>query len=166
MRLALKTTDQHGLTLLEMMVVLSLLAGLAAMVVPNFIHTTLSRYRLKHAGQRLVGDMLYARMRAVATNHQYRIVLDSEKNAYWIEAGNRSSSSTHWQPEGGPRQFSTVGNEACFPGVQLVSATAGAMTFKPTGGQTNLTVTLEHSSGSRLNIRSSIAGRIRMEYVF
>lgn len=158
--------DPRGLTLLEMMVVLCLLAGLAAVVVPNFIHTTLSRYRLKHAGQRLVGDMLYARMRAVATNQQYRIVLDPLENAYWIEAGNRSSGSTQWEPEGRPRQFSTAGNEAYFPGVQLVSATAGSIMFKPIGGQTNLTVTLEHLSGSRLNIRSSIAGRIRMEYVF
>lgn len=163
MLLAFRKNRQRGLTLLELMVVLALLAGLSALALPNFLNTHLSRYRLNHAAQRLVNDILYARMRAVSTNRQHRIVFDTENNAYRIEVGDRSRDSKNWSFESPERRLGDPESDAYFPGVEIVAATKNTLTFKPTGGQTPMSVTIRHSSGQIIRIYMAIAGRIRME---
>jgi prepilin-type N-terminal cleavage/methylation domain-containing protein len=163
MLLAFRKNRQRGLTLLELMVVLALLAGLCAMILPDLLNTHLPRYRLNNAAQRLVNDILYARMRAVSTNRQHRIVFDTKCNAYWIEAGDRSRDSKTWSLEATARRLGDPRSDACFPGVELVAATKTTLMFKPTGGQTPMSVTIRHSSGQIIKIYMAIAGRIRME---
>lgn len=163
MLLAFRKNRQRGVTLLELMVVLALLAGLCAVVLPDFLNTHLPRYRLNNAAQRLVNDILYARMRAVSTNRQHRIVFDIKNNAYWIEAGDRSRESKNWTMEAPACRFEDPRSGAYFPGVALVAATKKTLTFKPTGGQTFMSVTIRHSRGQWIKISTAIAGRIRME---
>ncbi|MFH0731201.1 MAG: GspH/FimT family pseudopilin [Pseudomonadota bacterium] len=163
MLLASRKNRQRGMTLLELMVVLALMAGLCAMALPNFLNTHLPRYRLNNAAQRLVGDILYARTRAVSTNRQHRIVFDTKSNVYRIEAGDRSRDSKNWSLETPVRRLGDPESDAYFPGVELVAATKDALIFKPTGGQTLMSVTLRHSSGRIIRIYMAISGRIRME---
>jgi prepilin-type N-terminal cleavage/methylation domain-containing protein len=163
MLLAFRKNRQRGMTLLELMVVLALLAGLCAVVLPNFLNAHLARYRLNNAAQRLVNDILHARMRAVSTNRQHRIVFDTKSNAYWIEAGDRSRDSKNWSLEATARRLADPESDAYFPGVEFVSATKKMLMFKPTGGQTPMSVTIRHSGGQFIKIYMAIAGRIRME---
>jgi prepilin-type N-terminal cleavage/methylation domain-containing protein len=163
MLLAFRKNRQRGMTLLELLVVLALLAGLSAMALPNFLNTILPHYRLNNATQRLVNDILYARMRAVSTNCQHRIVFDTKNNAYWIEAGNRSRDSNNWSLLPPVRRFEDSRGDAYFPGVAFVSATEKALMLKPTGGQTPMSVTLCHSRGQVIKLCTAIAGRIRLE---
>ena len=151
------------MTLVELMVVLALLAGLCAMALPNLLNALLPRYRLNNAAQRLVNDILYAKMRAVSTNRQHRIVFDTKNNAYWIEAGDRSRESKNWSLETPVRRFEDPESDAYFPGVELVAATEKVLMFKPTGWQTPMSVTMRHSRGQVIKIYTAIAGRIRME---
>jgi type II secretion system protein H len=163
MRLAFRENRQRGMTLLELMIVLALLAGLCAVVLPNFLNTHLPRYRLNNAAQRLVNDMLYAKMRAVSTNRQHRIVFDMNNQAYWIEAGDRSSESKNWALETPVRRFKDPDNDAYFPGVELIVATKKVLVFKPAGGQTPMSVTIGHAGGQVIKIITAMAGRIRLE---
>lgn len=163
MRLAFRKNRQRGMTLLELMVVIALLAGLSAMALPNFLNTILPHYRLNNAAQRLVNDILHARMRAVSTNRQHRIVFDTKNNAYWIEAGDRSMDSKNWFLTPPVRRFDDSGGDAYFPGVTLFSATERALMLKPTGGQTPMSVTLCYSRGQVIKLCTAIAGRIRLE---
>jgi prepilin-type N-terminal cleavage/methylation domain-containing protein len=163
MRLAFRKNRQRGMTLLELMVVIALLAGLSAMVLPNFLTTILPHYRLNNAAQRLVNDILHARMLAVSTNRQHRIVFDTKNNAYWIEAGDRSRESTNWVLKPPVHRFEDREGDAYFPGVAFVAANKKILVFKPTGGQTLMSVTIRHSRGQTITLSSAIAGRIRME---
>jgi prepilin-type N-terminal cleavage/methylation domain-containing protein len=163
MRLFFKKNRQRGMTLLELMVVIALLAGLCAMALPNFLHTTLPHYRLNNAAQRLVNDIVHARMRAVSTNRQHRIVFDTKNNAYWIEVGDRSMNSKNWLLAPPVRRFDDSRGDAYFPGVALVSATEKALLLKPTGGQTPMSVTLCSSGGQVIKLFTAIAGRIRLK---
>jgi prepilin-type N-terminal cleavage/methylation domain-containing protein len=163
MLLAFRKNRQRGMTLLELMMVLALLAGLCAIALPNLLNTLLPRYCLNNAAQRLINDILYARMRAVSTNRQHRIVFDTKNNAYWIEAGDRSRESKSWAVETPVRRFEDPQSDAYFPGVELVAATKKVLVFAPTGGQTLLSVTIRHSRGQGIKISTAIAGRIRME---
>lgn len=162
---SLDKSDQRAVTLVELMVVLALLTGLSAMALPRFFDTLLPRYRLKCAAQRLTCDMLHVKMRAAATNRQFRIIFDMKDNSYRMESGDRSSQSSTWFPEGGERRLADPSGDAYFPGVRIIAATKPSLIFSPTGGQTAMSITLSHPHCRSIQIFSSSAGRIRMERV-
>ena len=163
MGLLLRRTPPKGMSLLELLLVLAVLSGVLAVSLPSFLNTVLPRYRLKNAAERLVGDMLYARALAVKTNLQHRIVFDTNNNAYWMEVGDRSAESKTWSRKTPVARFSDAAGDVYFPGVELVEVTASALVFRPTGGQTALSVTMRDSRGQSLKIVTAMAGRIRME---
>ncbi|MDX9788272.1 MAG: type II secretion system protein [Desulfobacterales bacterium] len=163
MRAILKKNDQLAMTMLELIIALAVLASLSAVVLPWFFHTTLPRYRLKHAAQRLVCDMLYAKMRAAATNRQHRIIFDVHENTYRLESGDRSSQSTAWHSEAREGRFSDPQNDAYFPGVRIIAATQDQIIFSPTGAQTLMSITLAQARDQRIKISAAIAGQLRME---
>ncbi len=59
-----KTSSQHGFTLVELMVVIAIVAVLAALAVPSFVTVT-ERWRVRSAAESLIDTTYYARSEAV-----------------------------------------------------------------------------------------------------
>lgn len=83
-------TRQRGVTLIELLIVISLMSILAAAVLPSAtpgLHSQLSA-----AAHRVAGDIAYCRSLALTNNSQYRIRFQLAQNRYLLEhSGNRSA---------------------------------------------------------------------------
>ncbi len=73
-----------GFTLLELMIVMSLLAIITAMVTPVFGGTFRS-VQAENETRDLVAFMEYAQMRSVTDAAEYRVFLVPEMSTYWLE---------------------------------------------------------------------------------
>ncbi|MEO1269638.1 MAG: prepilin-type N-terminal cleavage/methylation domain-containing protein [Myxococcota bacterium] len=82
--------DRRGITLIELMIVLLIMAGIFAGGIS--LLSSLSRSKLKAQAMRMSGMLKYAYAQAAVRQQYYRVVLDLEGNAYWLEvaqAGDR-----------------------------------------------------------------------------
>jgi len=76
-------SNQKGLTLTELMVVLSIIVITAAIAIPMYV-SDLPRQRTKAAAQGLLADLRNARGRAVANNAFYLICFDASSESYTL----------------------------------------------------------------------------------
>ena len=81
-----------GFTLLEMMLVMTILALMTAMVTPVF-NGTLSNMQSENAVRSMVTAMEYAQNRAVTDAKEYRVYLAPRSNQYWVEKVNAGNGS-------------------------------------------------------------------------
>lgn len=72
-----------GFTLLELIVVLTLLAIISAAVVPLYLNSTES-LREERALRDLYATLKFAQERAIFETTEYRVYLDDERGAYWL----------------------------------------------------------------------------------
>ena len=79
-----KTYSRSGFTLLELMVVMTLLAVLAAGVTPVF-RGALSGVRAEDEARDLVAMLEYAQARAITDAVEYRVYVAPTLNSYWLE---------------------------------------------------------------------------------
>lgn len=79
-----KRSKRLGFTLLELMIVVSLLAVLTAMVTPVF-SGTFRGIEAENEARNLVSFMEYAQNRAVTDAKEYRVFLVPEAGLYWME---------------------------------------------------------------------------------
>ena len=84
--------EATGFTLMELMLVMTLLAVMSVMVTPIF-QGSLSGARAEHSMRDLYAAMKSAQARAVTEGVEHRIYLQPEKNAYW-------SAHAAYSPEG------------------------------------------------------------------
>jgi prepilin-type N-terminal cleavage/methylation domain-containing protein len=73
---------RRGFTLVELMIVMTLIAVLALGVSPIF-RGTLARARADHAARDLFAEIKYAQESAVSEGVECRVYFDLKKNAYW-----------------------------------------------------------------------------------
>jgi prepilin-type N-terminal cleavage/methylation domain-containing protein len=71
-----------GFTLLELIVVMTLLAIISAAVVPVF-GGTLQRLQLRSAQDNFVSTLAFAQDMAVRNSREYRLYVDPEEGSYW-----------------------------------------------------------------------------------
>lgn len=155
------TGEPRGFTLVELMLVIACLAVLAAIAVPKWIVNVRPAYRLKNAAYQVVGDIRLARIRAVATNRQYRLRFDPVSDFYLLEKGDLPSGSESWAVEGSSRYFGSYGDPS-YGGVNIAGEEEYSVIFRPTGGITPTTVTLQNTVGQTMKVICSMAGRIRV----
>jgi type II secretion system protein H len=74
---------RRGFTLMELIIVLTILGIMSAAVVPVF-RGTLATVQADHAVRDLVATIKYAQERAVADTKEYRLYLDPKNNQYWL----------------------------------------------------------------------------------
>ena len=72
-----------GFTLLELMVVMTILAGMAMMVTLVF-SDSLKSIRMENAARDLFAAMNYAHNRAIVESTEYRLYIQPKTNTYWL----------------------------------------------------------------------------------
>jgi len=120
----------RGVTLLELLIVLSIMAVLAALVVPRFTGGV-SASELKGATREIAAGLRLARSEALATRKETRLMLDLEQRSFRVEPDTR----THALPKQIELKLFTAQSD-------LVSDKVGAIRFFPDGGSNGGRVTL------------------------
>ena len=84
-------SDRRGITLLEVLVVMTLIAILSALVYPSF-GNALSTLRMRGAARQVISACRLAKWEAVSKRQPYRLLVDVEKNQIVVAdlAGLRS----------------------------------------------------------------------------
>jgi general secretion pathway protein H len=126
---------QAGVTLLELLIVLSIMAIVAALVVPMF-GSGVSNTDLKSAARQVAAGLRLARSEAVAKRQDTRVMLDLEHRTFQVER----DSHVHALPRELEMKLFTAQSD-------LVSDRVGAIRFFPDGGSNGGRVTL--ASGER-----------------
>lgn len=74
---------REGFSLIELVVVLTLIAVMAMTVTPVF-RSSLAAARADHAARDLFAEFVSAQERAVAHSAEYRVYFDRKENTYWV----------------------------------------------------------------------------------
>jgi general secretion pathway protein H len=120
----------RGVTLLELLIVLSIMAVLAALVVPRFTGGV-SGSALKGATREIAAGLRVARSEALATRKETRLLLDLEQRTFRVEPDTR----VHSLPKEIELKLFTAQSD-------LLSEKVGAIRFFPDGGSNGGRVTL------------------------
>jgi len=119
-----------GVTLLELLIVMSIMAVIAAMVVPMF-GGSVSTGELKGAARKVAAGLRLARSEALATRQETRVTLDLEQRTFRVERDPRVMTL--------PRQIEI---KLFTAQSDLVDEKVGAIRFFPDGGSNGGRVTL------------------------
>jgi general secretion pathway protein H len=125
----------RGVTLLELLIVLSLMATVAAMVYPR-IGGGVSTTEMKTAARQMAAAMRLARSDAVATRRESFVAIDLERRVFRVDRDAREIAL----PKDVELKLFTAQSD-------LVSDKAGAIRFYPDGGSNGGRVTM--SAGER-----------------
>lgn len=147
-------SGKKGFTILELMIVITVMGILAAIAVPNF-QTFMAQRRLNGAARMVMSDMMSARMQAVTHNNNFQVffldanryqILDDDNNNGVADSGEASQ---------------IINIQTTYSGVTMISTNNPI--FSPKGTAANwATITLSNSSGSR-KVMVAITGRARIE---
>jgi general secretion pathway protein H len=121
---------QRGVTLIELMLVLVLMALMSAVVIPMF-GTGVSNTELKGSARQIASGMRLARSEAMATHTEKFVTLDLAGRRFMIGSDARA----HTLPKGIEMKLFTAQKD-------IVSDTVGAIRFYPDGGSNGGRVTL------------------------
>lgn len=119
-----------GVTLLELLIVLSIMAIVAALVIPMF-GSGVSTAELKGAAREVAAGLRFARSEALATGQETRVTLDLAQRTFRIDRDARM----HTLPQRIELKLFTAQRD-------LVGETVGAIRFYPDGGSNGGRVTL------------------------
>jgi type IV fimbrial biogenesis protein FimT len=152
----MRKINQKGITIIELVVVMVIIAIGAVLLVPN-IGTWLPNYRLRSATRDVASTLRTAQMKAVSTNIPYGVAFDS--NAWQLY---RSSGGLI--PEGSPLNLPSgvQFNNNTFP----VNGTLGKpfAQFNPNSTSSPGGVSLQNIKGTQKRITLTTAtGRVRIE---
>jgi general secretion pathway protein H len=125
-----------GVTLLELLIVLSIMAILAAVVLPMFGGTGVSTSELKGAARQVAAGLRVARSEALATRQETRVMLDLEQRTFRIDR----DAHVHTLPRMIEVKLFTAQSD-------LVNDRVGAIRFFADGGSNGGRVTL--AAGAR-----------------
>ncbi len=130
--------NQKGVTLIELIVVMVIIAIGAALTTPN-IGGWLRTYRLRSATRDVASTLRLAQIKAVSANTTYQVVFDTVNNSYIIQYQDTTNA---WVIEGatqilptGIRFNTTFGNVASFSPNSVI-ASSGDVNFNNTKGMT------------------------------
>jgi general secretion pathway protein H len=124
-----------GVTLIELLIVLSIMAIIAGLVIP-LLGNGVSSAELKASAREVAAALRLARSEAMATRHDTRVVLDLEQRKFQLEGDPR----IHALPSKLELKLYTAQSD-------LVSDRVGAIRFFPDGGSNGGRITL--ASGER-----------------
>ena len=146
--------NKKGVTLLELIVVMVIIAIMAALAVPN-IAAWLPNYRLRTATRDIVSTMRTAQMKAVSMNLEHRVQFNLEAGSYIVQ---RMTTTGVWVDDG---VLQTIPSGTRFHQIDLAGSLA---TFNPNSTSTSGSITLRNKRDAEKKIVLFAAtGRIRVE---
>ncbi|WP_242470787.1 GspH/FimT family pseudopilin [Thiocystis violacea] len=149
-----------GLTLLELIVAIAILALLLAVAVPS-MGTMIARNRLKAAAHAVAEDLQWTRSEAIKRNRVLQFSLDLDHWCYGVDEPGALCDCR--APSGAARACSLKRVSGVdFPGVRL-DATFTATRFEPRRATAlNGSLALTSSQGSAIRVVLSRLGRVRL----
>ncbi len=143
--------NQKGVTLIELIVVMVIIAIGAALTTPN-ISGWLTNYRLISAARDVASTLRLAQIKAVSTNTTYQVVFDTVNNSYIIQYQDTGHA---WVAEGATQILPT--------GIKFNTTFGNIASFSPNSTVANSgDINLNNTKGSIKRIRL-LSGRIRIE---
>jgi general secretion pathway protein H len=127
---------QRGVTLLELLIVLGLMALIAGIALPMFGGTGVSTTELRSSARQLAAGLRAARSEAVAQRRETFLVVDVAGKRFKVDQDPRE----HPLPKNVELKLFTAQND-------LVDANVGAIRFFPDGGSNGGRITV--ASGTR-----------------
>ena len=147
--------NQKGITLIELLTVMVIIAIGAALTTPN-IGGWLTSLRLRSATRDVVSMMRVAQIKAVSNNILYRVTFDTANNRYFLE--NSQDSGITWTREGEDQTLPS--------GVRFNTTFAGnTTTFNPNSTAiASGNIILNNTKGSTKTVSLlALTGRIKIE---
>ena len=158
---------EGGLTLIELAVVLAIVAIMALFLAPA-VGEWVKTYRIRQGARDIVSTLQLAKMRAISTHLEYRVIFNVDNDTYKINKGDSASGSSSWgldddvQPgdevKKTPKNVDIV--DASFEGY---SDTADFIEFNPDSTANNDSIFLTNTQGKRYRVVVSRTGRVRMQ---
>jgi len=151
---------EGGITLIELVVVMSIITIMGVCLAPA-IGEWLENFRIRQAARDIVFTLQLAKMKAISSCRECRVVLDATTETYQVQQGNLSQNSTAWDGEANkqvPRNVDIVKEALGF------GTTKDNIEFNPNGTSTAGSIFIENTKGKhyRIIILGS-TGRIRMK---
>lgn len=142
----------RGLTLLELMIVLAMLAVVSSLALPSF-GAAAQRARLKNSAEILAADLAEARFQAAQRGQSLFVDFQAGSDWCWAVATAPGCACGSAQP----CQLKTV-RASDHPGIKLLEPQATA--FDPSGAAVVVgSAVFESARGERLRVNTSLLGR-------
>ena len=143
---------QKGFTVVEVTVVFFVLAISAALAIPSVLES-MARFRLRGAARQVMGDLMWARMRAVSEKNEFKVFVLSD-HEYRILDDDDNDGKVDGREWHGIRDMRDE-----YPDV-TVRFTADFIFF-PRGSAQAGTITLTNNSGSK-RLKIHLTGRVKI----
>ena len=151
---------ERGLTLLELIASLAILALLLTIAVPS-LRSLIERNQLRAAAQAIAEDLQWTRSESIKRNRALEFRVNREHWCYGIDERGSGCDCRLPPTLAGACSLKRVLGED-FPGIRLES-TFGATHFEPRRATAvNGSLTLASASGSALRVVLSRLGRVRL----
>lgn len=149
-------TTARGITLVEAMVTIAILAILASIATPSFIET-IARQRLEGGLNMLAIDLQLARSEAIRRRTDARLVIAADGASYTVDYDNDPSAVVNWQ---NVKTVSMPDNVSLTPNVvvQFDSLRGFAAAQSITATNSKITATLQASTNAVGRVQTCSAG--------
>jgi len=150
-----------GFTLLELMVVISIISIIAAIGTPNFLQWR-SNAKLKGAIGNIRSDLERSKLRAIRENAFVAAIFST--NGYTIFVDNGTGTSGDWNQDENEK---LLGNIQLPAGITLsTTRTNNRLRFNSRGRCVGITITSANISGRQMDVIVSPVGRIRISSIY
>ena len=151
-----KILCERGISSLELAVVLALIAIMATFTIP-YLGSWLRHYRIVGAAREIASTLQEARIKAIANNREWRVVVDIDNNLYWLDQGDKVDGSGVWTTMGGKKSLPKGVT------VKLGSFSSGkhSIQFNPNGTAQSNSIYVKDQTGEEYRITVlSTTGRV------
>ena len=141
--------NKKGVTLLELIVVMAIIAIGAVLTVPN-LRPWLANYRLRSATRDITSTLRTAQMKAVSNNYFYQV--DFAGGGYILRRSSTGLDPAPWPAEGVTQTLPT--------GISIVLPVNNPLTFSPNSSSNGGTIQLSNTRNTRTITVLPSTGRI------
>jgi len=155
---------QHGLNLIETVLVIAIVAILCTIAIPHLTHFIVNR-DLKNAARDIVGDIFEIKHRALSENTKYRMKFDSVMNNYEIwRCGNSGPICNNYSDLIVSKSPSSFKRDITIHDVAFGGSPGHTSTFQTRGTATPGHIILKNGLESTATIKVNISGRTYVDW--